>query len=399
MKNRICIALAALLYLTGLSAWLGYLRVDLETIQLAALPIVVYLLLSCGLSSIRFPRLVIYICLAVLLLGFSWRKWLPSAEGPEFLAARLGDDPYDAQSYLFRKDLNEALSRLSVREVTPLHATFDSVPVVMKFLEEHPKVEAVLWGTKKWLNLSFQQSPPFKVSPSTAGSLFLRFYGLKFSSTVSWIGMSTDPSWATNQFLSNMLAGYAPMEEYARRVPSTSGVFNRRHLLHAAEVPDAWRMRAHKALPFWIVGNFYTAEALQQTQYRQELFEEAADSYAEASSVLRPDQNMELYTAILLNAGIVSFLRSEFEHNPELHDKSLSLLRTAAGIDRTRPYGKDVRNLAVLARRDLKWILKYNRRRKNGEKRITGRKKGKGLDKKSGKKKKNRGKKVRNYDG
>ncbi len=393
MKNRIWIGSAVFLYVTGFAAWLGYLEFDLETIQLAALPAVILLLAFCRPGGVRLPQILLFICVAVLLAGFFRKKWIPAGKDtPEILAARLQDDPFDAQSYLFQKNLNEALSRLSVREVNPLHSAFDSVPAVVKFLEEHPKVEAVLWGSKNWLNLNFQKRAPFKMSPSTAGSLFLRFYGLKFCSTVSWSGLSAEPSWATIQFLSNLLAGYSTIDDYARRVNSTSAVFNRRHVLNAAGVPDAWRSRAHKALPYWIAGNFHAAEALQQTQYRQDLFEAAMNSYAEASAVLRPDQNMELYTAVLVNAGIVAFLRSEFEHSREFLDKSLSLLKRASSIDRKRPYGKDVRNLAVLARRDLDWIRRHNFHKRPGEKGLA--RKGKdGLNGKSGKKKKDKDRK------
>lgn len=348
---------------------------DLASVQILLLPVVFLLIASLSIDGVRIPRAVLLCSVIFVLLCFLRIHWASTVRGNEYLVARLQDDKYDAQTHVLTTRLNEILLPISGVEAGTLYKEFKRKDEVRDYLESHKETRAIIWGSKKWLNISFQKDADFVLSPANSSSFFLRFYGLKLLSSVPHQGISYEPFEGVRQFLGHTLPSYVSLVDHSRDAKSTKAIFRHRHLMYAAGIVDFWRSLGHRALPNCLSANYLFVEALQLPEYDGELFKMLRKRYARAASYVKFRENPELYGAIYNNLGVASFIRSRIIGNKNMRKMSVKYLKKAAAIDRKKASRKhipvlgEMNSVAAVARQNLDFVRQYrlNKGKRSGD--------------------------------
>jgi len=337
----------------------------LATVQLIFAPLVVLLISTMSIYEVRVPWKVTLSTLVLVFASFLYLNSTPSIQDDSILVARFDKDPFNTQAYIFKDNLNNVIAQVSDLEVKSISRRFSSQEEAKKYLDAHKGVVALIWGSKRWLNVNFSKEKAFELSQSNCSSFFARFSGLKLINNISWIGLSYEPLKGTREFLGSLFAGRLPLEEYAKDSKSMRSIFLKKHLMRAATLWEQWTSPAHRSLPLMLSANYLVVEALQNPQYNAALFKKAIKRYSSAALYVKREDNPQLYSAIYSNLGIATYIRSRLEKKPKGRKLAVKFLKKAAALDTPAEYAKDLGDVRLVAVENLELIKeKINNRRK-----------------------------------
>jgi len=275
------------------------------------------------------------------------------------LVSRFEGDLHETGTTLFRTKLNRYFSDSPAGEVGRYFRTIDSHREAEAVLADLPEIEAIIWGTQRWINISFavpeELARRVRVEVPWSGEVV----SPRLANYIPVIGLSTDPQDATSHFLVDLFTGlsldrkeFLSNELEAKRIESI--------LYSSSQMFSPWMSFAHLAYPLLIISDAHLYRAIAPSLRGSDSLEIgelkcALDSYTEAASRLQPHDNPILRAAIFNNKGVALLIKG-------IDTGSLDLLRSArqhfqhVGLILTHPntFGAEDRYLAEVARRNLR---------------------------------------------
>lgn len=203
-------------------------------------------------------------------------------------------DELEADTRVFREQLNSYLAHIGDYEVQRLYMQINSSEAAQAYLADHPNVQGLIWGDQEWQNVYFQYAAPLTIGSIAVAPLSAGKAMLKIVQSVPAIGLSIEPRQATQHFLSFITAaklGSASSDEEDL-------------LRNAGALATRWSSYAHRAWPWWRLGNLYLQRALKGEQVELGELDCAKRAYAFAASMLQPNDNPELRAAIFNNYAV-----------------------------------------------------------------------------------------------
>jgi hypothetical protein len=237
------------------------------------------------------PRfaLVALFCLWAFFISAAFRGQSSLASSLE--VGVLVNDTLEIDSSLLRRQLEAEFIGLAIKPPSIFPASIASAADIPAHLRA-----PVLWGERRWLNVSLPDSQVLK-RPQLADSAYVLL------EDVSLIGLSWEPADATIRFLANLIAGREALRN--GKLEAAEHFF-----LAAAAVEAFWTSNAHRAYPLFLLGNLYAHRAHSEnaeTGYT----ECATKAYATATAFLGTNDNPELLAAILQNKAVTLILSGQ----------------------------------------------------------------------------------------
>lgn len=256
----------------------------------------------------RVPFLAIAFCVTGF-LGGAWAEfavpllWQPGS----FAIARLQGPAGDAASRVVREAVNASDWSSVEPDFYSVPLAFHTATEVEQWLANDAAPQMVVWGSGRYLVLSFPRQQPLRLSETVLGKQIPSLGVLELVTYVPAVGVSLKPLPATADFIAALSAGIA--NDNGAFFPSRNKVNTREtSLLAAARRDDLWRTAAHRALAWWRVGNEYFVRSLAAPSGGG-LRLCALDAYTEALGLFRGSDNPELYAALHNNVAVLQVVR------------------------------------------------------------------------------------------
>lgn len=284
--------------------------------------------------------------------------------------ARLEHDELENETRIFREAINRTLKRISAYRALNIPDSFADLKVAQEFMTQNSHLRMLVSGNKKWINVSTGVQ-----SGKTLQDMGLRIMlpplpELKLHTNVSYYGMSYDPVSATSSFLAAMIAAQL---EFDKRFES-----NRYELalLQASRTEAFWTSFAHRAYPFWLLGNHYLERAVRARNVQKRSLVCAIKAYKEATRYLRRGDNPALEASIYNNLGLVHALRGYLvgkKKEIKKADKLMGLAAKTSGTNGKIPANFSavsvaLENLSLLAKNNLSGAKKKRKKLRHGKK-------------------------------
>lgn len=310
----------------------GLTSVDISYIQLIAFPFLLFLFYRLSFCGRRIPAPVLLAALLCALCATAFSFTYLPARGGVFLVAKLADDPHEISSRLLRAKISDDAAMLAEHEnpaaVRRYFREIASVQEADEFLGGHRDRHALVWGGKRWLNVSLQGRGAKSLEELGVSGAHEWFSGLRLVSGVPAFGLSFNPHNESAGFLAILFSAlggnrHGPALTFSQEL----------YLRDAGEMLARWTSFAHKAFPYLLVGNHHLLQALDPDSYQPGEMRCALRAYSRALSFLRPRDNPYLQAALHNNLGIALFVRHVMEGQTKLGKfplKQFVLARKAA---------------------------------------------------------------------
>jgi hypothetical protein len=327
---------------------------------------VIFPVIFVALMMLRFLRFrVPYIVLAGAFISFLVAVYLnfrlPDEAGA-YIFSRIKDDSYEMQTTLFR----EKLKNYEVTYLRPLaleasalryYGEVQSFEQAKKLLDETRGIRAVVWGQSRWLNVSFREIEPVNLRELSGIKDALP---LLIVSSVPVIGFSLQPATESAAFLTELLSN-----------PLVSGsVLNQQNfskleaeisLIKSGRILGGWTSFAHRAYPWWLLGNLYLAQAFSSDKLQTGYLNCAQKAYRRALGFLRAQDNLELYAAILNNFAVLEYLDFLLEGNEDKLESSLQYFRRGSKAQKKLDGWGQKSSVAIIARNNLRHLRRFEK--------------------------------------
>lgn len=275
--------------------------VSVAVLQAFLFPLVAASLLLVRIAGRRIPLAVVVSGAVLAFVGVGFSVTAPQRADSAVLVAQFSipEDDLGAVSRVFRERLRDSLIGPQVRIVPYFNRLADS-GAAMALLAKSPS-KGLVWGTERWISVAFPTHPIRTLADlgSDVGALS----DLQIVGSVPVIGLAAEPSFDTFNFLAYLFDGL-PLYPFA---PLSAP--QELSLLSAAEYGAHWNSYAHRAYPWWLIGNHHLIAALRHPHELQRQVRCAFDAYARALSFLRGGDNVELQAALYNNQGVALALQ------------------------------------------------------------------------------------------
>lgn len=341
MKTLI-IGISTLLILAVVGRFVG---AELSYLQLAALPIILFIFLKLLPANLRVGRGVALASLVLGIIGVSLSFNLYSFKSGGVLVARFADDPLEDKTRIFRAQLNSILKRfdsgdLIIRHPTPLKGKMAAV----RLLESQKRL-GVVWGTSGVVNAAFRSPDNITLEEllgARVNNLGLPklgdFYVARAISSVSIANKGNSP---VDVFLAYIFLG----------IDSSDPIKKISYLLQALSMSGPWRWYDHLALPNFIYGTEKLIEAVNDGVYEPAELDCAEVHLRWATQLLAVEKSdRHLRAAALNNHALAVYIKFHLEGIENLRGKSLKEFKAAARGEVKMKDARLARNVKLIAK-------------------------------------------------
>jgi hypothetical protein len=342
--------------------------------QSCAAPIMLAALASLRIGGRRIPGACIGLMAALLVLGLI-NLLRPSGS---FAAARLDEDPYEVVGRGLRE---------RVQPISRVPRTFANSLQAQEYLEREPTLRALVWGSERWLRVSFSARLRSDLYLDSALHSLREDTGLMMVSELPEIGLAPASDSATARYLAALLEAFKAAQRSALlSTPSSEQELGYlTNLSAAAYVSGGWTSYDHRALPLWLLGNHYLLAAAQSSSAaaQQALLTCAGRYYALARRYLRPNKRSfgyrELLAATVNNEALVSALYYRLSGDTRVLQRMRKQVKAAKRMLDTKTLHGGINRPALVAQENFRRIResKLAKRRLRAEGKSLGRSKGK----------------------
>ncbi len=351
------VALAVAALRLALSGPEGFSGIHLSEIQLLAFPLVVFLFWKLRILGKRIPRAVIIpgMIAGVLAIGYSY---LYLRDAPlSFVVSYLKGDNFEAGSRQFRQ-----LIATQLRRVTPprafavqrSHETFTSHAEAQKFLARSEHLPVLVWGSLRWITVSFHPERTALPIPKSAAA-WISSLKLRLVESAPVVGLTLEPQQATAEFIARLVGATLTYKYGPGTRKSRQWAFD--ELSYVAHQESHWNSFAHRAYPWWLLGNLHLFEALRDGGVEMGELRCAIEAYTRARKFLRAGDNPELLAAALNNRAIAQSIQSVVSRSKGLRRMVKRGFKAAAFTIKERNlYGVTYR-AGKIARANLRMVL------------------------------------------
>jgi hypothetical protein len=321
------------------------LGIDLSYLQLAALPIILFIFVKLLPVNFRVGRGVALAALVLGLIGVSLSFNLYSFKSGGILVARFIDDPLEDKTRIFRSQLNLIFKRfdstdLIIRHPTPLKGKVAAI----KLLESQKRL-GVVWGNSGVVNAAFR-APDNSTLEELLGPSIHRlglpklgdFYVARAVGSVSIANTGKSP---IDLFLAYLFLG----------VDSSDPLKKMSYLSQAFSISGPWRWYDHLALPYFIYGTEKLLEAVNNGVYEPAELACAETNLRWAIQLLAVDKSdRHLRAAALNNHAIATYVKFHLEGIEKLRGESLRQFKAAARGEIKIKDARLARNIKLIAK-------------------------------------------------
>lgn len=332
----------------------NFSSLDPSQVQQLAFPLLLLGMAALPIFGRRAPASVPLVALVCGALAIRI-AYLDATDAPQTVAvALLGQDAYESKSTLLREAIRRdvhirgldrsVVARRSSERITSANGADQYLAVLHS-------IPFVVWGTGKWINLSFHPSRSVLVRSSDLEP-WLKYTRLKFVESVPVIGMTLEPRADTARFIVTLAQIFGAARSIPEdRVLEAVETNLKDSALHIAQ----WTTFAHRAYPWWQLGNLYMHQALSHGRFDAALLHCAIDAYTQARRMAgAKGDNPELLAAALNNRAVAHALLLLVEDRAALMPLIKRELQTAADSAHDRNLFSIRYRAAAIARANLR---------------------------------------------
>ena len=305
--------------------------------QTAVLALLLFAVRRLSLGGQRIPRPVLWLTVAAVLLAAASEYGYFGVPGKSLVVARLENDPYEKKGTIFRERIFELQKTTfqppTVSLWTRHFAEIDSPAAAWSYLRSNRSARGVVWGSERWLTVSFARSEPRELRDFNAEMPPGLLAEFRLILNVPAIGLSGRPENETALFLANINNGMTPLPGSKARPDDKDFLRQEAVLRETGRTRALWTSQAHIAYPWFLLGNLYLVDALANG-YQAARLECALRAYNGALALLGKGDNPELQAALLNNAAAALVVQAVFEGEFENIQRAYRNLRTAVATQR-----------------------------------------------------------------
>jgi hypothetical protein len=334
---------------------------SLPTIQLIVFPLLLIAAAAMSFRGLRVPRSLLLIALSGATLSAFSTYYFLADSSRSIMVTTLDGDLHSAETRIFRERINHYSKGRGGVHAVGFRATPRNYSQAHDLLVKD-NLRALVWGNSYWMNLSFPEEMS-RIAAEFGGAEHLGPLGkLRIVTSVPSVGMSYEPKNETADFISGISAALLPPVDPLQKVALED--FGRRELalLDTANIAGTWTTPAHRALPWWMLGNLYLFDILRSSTMEPGELRCAQAAYDRARSYLKikDNYNLELTAAVLNNLAIVTVLEGIRDGEPKLLKRARSFLHPVSKTVKKTPNVFGVKERAnVVARKNLRLLKDY----------------------------------------
>ncbi|RMG40734.1 MAG: hypothetical protein D6719_10125 [Candidatus Dadabacteria bacterium] len=223
-----------------------------------------------------------------------------------FVVSRLSDDDLESSSRILRNRIRELTKVYGKVGISRYYDAIVSVKEANEFFKNNPETPAVVWGSKRWINITVRGVRSLRFDEFKLAGIKgkLPFFWIN---TVPAVGLSFKPELGTARYLAALFAALAtPIEGSSLKELA----LREQNLKAAASLRETWTSFEHRGYALWLLGNQYVVEAFSQNPPEISGLDCGINSYIKAGKYLRVQDNPEFYAAIKNNLAISYYLKS-----------------------------------------------------------------------------------------
>ena len=275
---------AAFFYLRQQLAW------EVPFAQLAISPVFVLFLFLVNRGRKLVPVSVLLIGALFAFLAFS----IPYLffDNDTVLVATLRGDDIENESRELWDDLSKILVQHGDVRAKRFYRQFTTHSSLVSTLKRSVDGGAIIWGDRRWLNVSFEKLPVYNVK---GFSLFGGVYSFP---------IPYQPRLDTIKFLAAVFSGMKEIDDSGHLIGNAET-----ELLFAFNRFTLWLAGFHKSFPGFLLGNGYLIESLDNDDFQRLIFEKAWKYYAKSLAFTNYKGAPELFVVVNNNYVVYQYLR------------------------------------------------------------------------------------------
>ena len=270
--------------------------------QLLALPPLAWGLSQLRLRGTRIPQVIIWVALVLAMLASLASRHYFGDPSQSFLVTRLSEDTFEDRSRIFRERLTQTLGRSALVNVQRERLEVRTAIEAQHMIEQQPRLLGVVWGSERWISISFPKVEPLLLKGLSATSIYPELAKLRLVRSVPAIGLSFLPRTETALFLARLFE--------AKRALTHGLPAAELSLIAAGRVIGGWNGQAHRAYPWWLLGTSYLENILSSSRVELGEVRCAVQALTWAKRYLPWGSNPELRSAILNNLAVAVYLEA-----------------------------------------------------------------------------------------
>lgn len=331
------VACGALIILASIARAADHGATLLPWTQLIFAPLVVLAISQISLCLRTVPFWVTFTALAGTALGgILTYSHVDLARGA-FVVARFEEDALEKETKIFRDRIRKTVGWDGLTLVGSHYESVKSDEEATSLLTSNKKLGGVIWGTPRWLHVSFQQLPELRLFEGAESSfasdyaLPKKYHQLKIITSIPGTGLSTSAEYPTVEFLGRLAQAWS-MYTSALITPQLEDTFEMR-TRSLAGVKGRWTAFSHRAVPMWMTGTYHLRRAIVIESDSYGELSCAIRAFTAALSQLRQNDNPELRVAVLNNLALAYLIRAQqVKHRVTMLNQAKLLLKQAVAV-------------------------------------------------------------------
>lgn len=300
----------------------------LSELQFFLFPVAFFVMLRRGVLGERLPRPMLLLAASAFVLS-AYSAFTVRGGAERIVVATFAGDPHEARTKVFRSRLDALLDFRGRTTAARYFETVRDVPAARVFLESHPDVPFLVWGSERFLRISLRREPPARLADLSPGAGAWLAPELRLVLGIEEIGMTLKPDLETAGFVASLMdaeRGYRAGIEN----PAALDLPRVETSLRALGTSIApWQSFAHRALPLFLLGNLHFVRGMHADTPIEADLKCSADAWQAALRLIRRNDNPELVAALYNNLGVVALVRSKLLRRPGLARVSRRFFRKA----------------------------------------------------------------------
>ena len=207
------------------------------------------------------------------------------------LVATIKGDDIENESRELWDDLSKILVQHGDVRAKRFYRQFSSHASVIGSLKRSIDGGAIIWGDRRWLNVSFENFPIYNVRDFS-------LFGGVYSFPIPY-----QPRLDTIKFLAAVFSGMKEIDDTGHLLGNAET-----ELLFAFNRFTLWLAGFHKSFPAFLLANGYLIESLDDYGFQQSTFDKADDYYAKALAFVNYKGAPELFVAVNNNYAVYQYL-------------------------------------------------------------------------------------------
>ncbi len=278
---------------------------NLSFAQLLIFPLVLFLFLHLRFLGLQLPKFLVLISGLAAMAAFV-TPYVAPPEGPVVFVSTLQGDDIESESRVFWQELNELLRVRGIVQAARFYRSFSGHDRAKQELSSDKRPAAVVWGSKSRIGISFPDSEPVSLEQAGIEAAKGSLGRLQMVTGIPVIGLSYQPRYDSAVFAAALLSGVESLR-------ASNGLLTpaaETELRYAAERSSFWTSFAHRAFPWFLLGNAYLRASFGAQGLQPALLKCAEQAYGAAAGNMRLSDNPELFAAIHNNLAVLYYLKA-----------------------------------------------------------------------------------------